>query len=144
MKSLKNILKLTLLSLILVSCSSTDKNSGCEECSYTVASGETAGTVPSSLDGIFDLTYSNAQTGSPFTNGTKATFTISNNQLTVEINGKCILLKNPIKTSPSENTFKDTCTDNYQYSVSTNQSGALNEINLSSTTGTGFYGQFKQ
>lgn len=148
MKYLQKIIFYFFSIVITVSCSKNNNNSdsdNCTECSYTIASGETAGTVPTALEGTYNLTYHHAQTGSPFTDGTTAKFTINNNILTVEIEGQeCITIKNPIKTSPSENTFKDTCRDNYMYSVSVHaQTGGLNEINLSSISGT-WYGQFKQ
>ncbi len=92
MKNLKIITLLFISTLIWFSCTSNDNplsGGNCAtECSYTIASGEIAGTVPSSLDGTYNLTYHSAQTGSPFTNGTTATFTVANNELTVEINGE--------------------------------------------------------
>lgn len=125
-------------------CTSNDTSSpsGCDECSYTVASNETAGTVHASLNGVHNLTFAFAQAGSPFTDGTAATLTIDNNTLTIEIAGRdCITLKNPIQTSASETTFKDTCRDNLMFAVSVNQSGGLNEVNVMSTSNN-WFGQF--
>ena len=148
MKSLQKIATLLFTLTIIVSCSkSNDSTSagGCAtECSYTIAAGETAGTVPSALDGTYNLTYHHAQTGSPFTDGTKAKLTINSNVITIEIDGKeCITLKNPIKTSPTESTFIDNCRDNLKYAVSESTNGGLNEMNVSSTAGK-WLGQFKE
>ena len=144
MKFLKKFSYVIVLSLMVSACTSNTQNtSGCAtECSYTLASGETAGTAPTSLEGTHNLTFDFAQTGAPFTNGTTGTFTLVNNELTVEISGQdCITLKNPVQTSPSEYTFKDDCRDNLSYAVSSNQSGALNEINVQSLSNN-WYGQF--
>ena len=112
------------------------------ECEYTIATGETAGTVPATLDGTYELTLQFASSNSPFPDGTMGSFTIENNMLTVEIVGEeCITLKNPIETSPSEWTFKDTCRDNLIYSVSVTPSGELNEVNLGNLSFS-FLGQF--
>lgn len=145
---MKNLILKTsfILTLFLItSCSSNDSNTGdCESCAYTPTSSETAGTVAASLNGTHATTFGSFNTSSPIADGTKATFTIANNELKVEIDGKaCITLKNPIKTSPSEVVYKDDCRDNLAYAVSTNQSGGLNEVNLLSLSNT-FYGQFKK
>ena len=88
-------------------------------------------TVPSSLDGTYNLTYGFAQPGSPFTDGTTATFTISNNELTVEVDGfECITLKNPVLIGTNNYKFKDDCRDNIGYNVSPNNDGSFNEINI--------------
>ncbi|MEZ4916643.1 MAG: hypothetical protein R2836_06620 [Chitinophagales bacterium] len=75
--------------------------------------------------------------------GTNGTFTVESDKLTVEIDGKreCITLINPYQSSPSEVTFVDNCRDNLKYSVPESSSGALNEVNVSSLSGT-FYCQF--
>lgn len=146
MKNLKKITLLFLFTLIVISCTKSSSSAGtCDTvCEYTVAAGETAGTMVSGSDGSYELTFDYATAGSPFTNGTTAKFTLNNNVLTVEVAGKdCITIKNPIKTSQSEYTFKDTCRDNLSYSVSATSTGDLNEINVSSTSGT-WFGQFKK
>jgi hypothetical protein len=141
---MKSLLKIVISILLITSCTNSNTTPGsCDTvCEYTVASGETAGTMVSGSDGSYELTFDYAQPGSPFTNGTTAKFTLMNNVLTVEITGKdCITIKNPIKTSQTEYTFKDTCRDNLSYSVSATSGGDLNEINISSTSGT-WFGQF--
>ena len=145
MKTLQKITIALMLALLFTSCSSNSGNNGCEECAYTKTASETAGTVDASITGELNLTFTNARTGSPIANGTKGTFTISNNELTVEIEGKdCITLKNPISpgVGSTEAIFKDTCRDHLFYAVSVAASGGLNEINLFGDDMT-FYGQFK-
>lgn len=147
MKTLQKIASALFISILIVSCNNNgDANeSNCSTvCEYTITSNETAAAAISGSDGSYELTFDYAKTGSPFTNGTKAKFTLLNNVLTVEVEGKdCITIKNPIQTSPSEYTFKDTCRDNLSYSVSATSNGQLNEINVSSTNGT-WFGQFKK
>ena len=142
-------IRLTLLTaLILCLSCSNNEESGDDLCStvcvYTLASGETTATAATSLEGTYELTFHYPQANAPFTDGTKATFTLKNNILTVEISGKdCITIKNPIKSSPSstEIIFKDTCRDQYSYAVSMNATGGLNEVNLGTVSGT-WLGQF--
>ncbi|OSY86908.1 hypothetical protein WH52_14080 [Tenacibaculum holothuriorum] len=148
MKSIKLIIFVAFTSL-LWNCSDDEtpqqNAANCStECSYTLASGENAGTVPSSLDGTYELTYHSAQNGSPFSNGTKATFTISNNVLTVKVEGKdCITLKNPVLLGTNNFKFKDNCRDNIGYNVSPNNNGTFNEINIE-PLGQGWHGQFSK
>lgn len=144
MKVLRKISYTVVITFLVAACTTNNQStSGCTtECSYTLASGETAGTAPTSLEGTHSLTFAFAQTGAPFTDGTSGTFTLLNNELTIEIDGQdCITLKNPVQTSPSEYTFKDDCRDNIAYAVSSNQSGGLNEINVQSLSNT-WFGQF--
>jgi len=144
MKILRKISYIIAATLLVTACTTNNQNtSGCTtECSYTLASGETAGTAPTSLEGTHNLTFAFAQNGAPFTDGTAGTFTLLNNELTIEIDGQdCITLKNPVQTSPSEYTFKDDCRDNLSYAVSSNQSGGLNEVNVQSLSNT-WFGQF--
>jgi len=145
MKRIKTFLFLALATL-LFSCSENNSSTpGCATtCEYILASGETAGTVPASLDGTYTLTYGFAQSGSPFADGTIGTFIISNNELTVEIEGfDCITLSNPVLIGTNNYKFKDDCRDNIAYNVSPNNSGSFNEINIE-PLGTGFFGQFSQ
>ncbi|MFD2568508.1 hypothetical protein [Pseudotenacibaculum haliotis] len=145
MKNYK-VLILSSLFLVFLSCSSNNTVVGscATTCTYTLTAGETAGTVPASLVGTHTVTYTEIVAGAPFANGVSATFTIANNELTVEIDGmECITLQNPIQTSASEVTFVDDCRDNLKYAVSATQSGALNEINVSSTSNQ-FLGQFTE
>lgn len=141
-----------LITFALLSCTVNDTDddvtaSSCSNlCDYTLTSGEAAGTVPSSLDGTYELTFAKDSQSSNtyYADGVKGTFTISNNTLTIEVEGKeCITLTNPVQTSPSENTFKDTCGRNIVYAVSTTTSGALNEINAI-TISNRFLGQFTE
>ena len=146
MKTIKKLSILFLSTLLWVSCSNNDSSNGgnCStECAYTLTSGENAATVPSSLDGTYNLTYHSAQTGSPFTNGTMATFTVANNELTVEINGECITIKNPVLRGTNNYLFKDECKDNITYNLSPNSNGSFNEINVE-PLGQGWYGQFSE
>lgn len=142
----KTFLLISLL-FLQISCSSNDTStpSGCNECSYTLAGNDTAGNVPGSLNGVYNVTFSSAQPGSPFTNGTTAKFSIDNNQLTIEIDGQdCITLKNPVQFSATEVAFNDNCSNNVSYFISASQSGSLNEINVMSSSSVPFtfYGQF--
>lgn len=61
MKTFK-LLSLLFFTFLIVNCTSNSDEGDCTECSYTVASGETAGTVPSTLDGEYNLTYRFPQT----------------------------------------------------------------------------------
>lgn len=113
------------------------------ECNYTLSANETAGALPASLDGTYNLTSDYEQPGSPFRNGTIGTFTLAGNVLTVEILGEaCITLRNPYQTTPSEIIFVDDCRDNLKYAVSQALNGNLNEVNIGSLN-SAFYCQFK-
>ena len=148
--ALKSFTLLIILSML--SCIANDNDddmtaSSCSNtCDYTLNSGETAGTVPSTLDGTYELTFAKDSQSSNtyYADGVKGTFTISNNTLTIEVEGKdCITLTNPIQTSASENTFKDTCGRNIVYAVSAKSDGSLNEINAI-TISNRFLGQFTE
>ena len=133
-------------SAFVVACSKNNSSGDCDSCSYSKVSGETDATVSSTIVGKYELTMHYANSTSPYPDGTKATFTISETELLVEISGKgCITLKNPVFTAPgaTEVVFKDTCRDNMLYGVSRTSAGALNEINISTLTGT-WLGQFKE
>ena len=147
MKNLTKTLSFLLFAILIFSCSSSSNSSGSNcatVCEYTLASGETAGTAAASIEGTYNLTMSYADAASPFPEGTKATFTLLDNILTVEVEGQdCITIKNPkLTTSGStEIQFKDTCRDNLIYAVSMTKDGDLNEINLGDLKGK-FLGQF--
>jgi hypothetical protein len=150
MRTIKSILLLTLFTTLLACTTNNDVEETPETCAntcdYTLASGETAGVVPSAIDGTYQLTFAkNPQSNNMYyADGVTGTFTISNNTLTVTVDGKdCITLTNPVQTSPSESTFKNTCGTNITYAVSTTSSGALNEINVSSLSNQ-FLGQFTE
>jgi len=148
MKKLSYILFITLLSTVVISCDNNDDTdmssvANCDNvCDYTLTSGQNAATVPSGLDGTYNMIYDYAQTGSPFANGTTATFILSNNTLTVEIEGEdCITLNNPVLIGTDNYKFMDNCVNSIGYNVSANTDGSLNEINVE-PLGVGWYGQF--
>lgn len=145
MKSIKKITLLIFSAIIISACSSNNENDGdCETCTYTLTASDTAGIAAASLDGTYNLTMHYADAASPYPDGTKATFTIANNVLTVEIEGhECITIKNPRLTTPgsTEVQFRDTCRDKISYDVSEGN-GVLNEINISTTDTNKWLGQF--
>ena len=145
MKTLKNIVVFMSISILLISCSSSDdeNSNGCEECEYTIQSGETADTVPDELLGEYNLVLQYSQNGYSFPDGTTAKFTISQKELIVEIEGEeCLVLKNPTASANQvEFSFRDTCRDNIMYAASISSNGGLNEINVGAINGS-FYGQF--
>ena len=144
MKTFKTLFFSSFL-LALVACSNSDSTATCAtNCSYTLTAGETPGTVPAALEGAFELVYTEIVAGAPFANNAMGTFTLTNNQLTVEIDGlDCITLNNPIQTSAVEVTFVDNCRDNLKYAISVSQTGTLNEVNVSSISNQ-FFGQFTE
>ncbi|MEE9407315.1 MAG: hypothetical protein V3V28_04475 [Polaribacter sp.] len=148
MKTLKNISTTILTIMLLVSCSSNDNssNGSCDTvCEYTLTSTDTAGTAATSIEGVYNLTMHFPDAASPYPEGTKATFTLMNNILTVEVEGEeCITIKNPRLTTAgsTEIQFRDTCRDKISYDVSMAPSGGLNEINISSTVDNKWLGQF--
>jgi hypothetical protein len=116
-------------------------------CSPQLASGETPATIPTSLQGTYHFTYGYQQAGSPYVDGTKATFTLTaNNELLVEIDGEqCMTLKNPafrFGDSGGNYFFKDDCDKNICYNVSANLEEIMNEINVQPLVDMGWYGQF--
>ncbi|HRO43624.1 MAG TPA: hypothetical protein PL009_12375 [Flavipsychrobacter sp.] len=113
-------------------------------CTYTLASGETAGTTAAGIIGTHTLVYDSITAGAPFPHGASAIFELTtDNKLVVTYNGKCVTLVNPKKTSASEVSFKDNCQFNVWFAASEKNTGGLNEVNVSSLTGQ-FYGQFKK
>ncbi|MGK0414279.1 MAG: hypothetical protein ACJA1B_002502 [Polaribacter sp.] len=147
MKSLKKITFTLFTAMAFFACSNNDNTSSgscATVCEYTLTSSDTAGTAATSIEGSYSLTMHFPDVASPFPEGTKATFTLMNNVLTVEVDGKeCITIKNPrLTTSGStEVQFRDTCRDKISYDVS-ESNGALNEINISSTEDGKWLGQF--
>lgn len=116
-------------------------------CEPTLLSDETAATIPSGIQGSYSFTYDYAEPESPFTNGTKASFTLTADQeLIVELEGEdCYTLKNPalrFNGSTGNYFFKDDCVNNICFNVSENQDGTLNEINVQPVSGVGWFGQF--
>ena len=147
MKTLKKITLSIFTVLIISACSSNSSNTpgSCNTvCEYTLTSNDTAGTAATSIEGTYNLTMHFPDAESPFPEGTKAIFTLLDNVLTVEVEGQeCITIKNPRLTTlgSTEVQFRDTCRDMISYDVSENN-GALNEINISSTTNGKWLGQF--
>ena len=133
---------------ILIGCESNDDETtnaiNCsDECVYSIATGENGVSIPTSIHGTYNLTYTFASANSPFTDGTEATFSLSANTLVVSIDGEdCITVENPIERGSENFLFKDTCRDNLTYNISMNSNGTFAEINIE-PIGTGFYGQFK-
>jgi hypothetical protein len=150
MKTFK-LLPILLLTALLISCSeddSEDITSNCATvCEYTLEAGQDPGSVPASLHGELNLVLDFATSASPFPEGTAATFTVSETEMTVEIDGQeCITLRNPYRIpGTSEDNFIDDCRDDYIFGISADQNGNLNEINLGSIAGGNiqFLGQFK-
>ncbi len=150
MKILK-LLPILLCTVLLISCSeddSEDISSNCSTvCEYTLEAGQDPGSVPASLHGELNLVLDFATPQSPFPEGTAATFTVSETEMTVEIEGEeCITLRNPYRIpGTSEDNFIDDCRDDYIFGISADQNGNLNEINLGSIAGGNiqFLGQFK-
>lgn len=135
-------------SIVLFSVASCKKNDptsttcGSAVCTYTLQSGETAGTTPAGIVGKYSLTYYEVNSGGPFKAGDKADFELTaDNKMIVTFANDCIVLENPVQTSPSEVAFKDNCKHNASFAASKTPSGGLNEINVSS--GSSFYGQFR-
>ncbi len=148
MKTLKKISFIIFSVCAFIACSNNSKNTpgNCATvCEYTLASGDTAGTAAASIEGTYNLTMHFPDAASPYPEGTKGTFTLMDNVLTVEIDGQaCITITNPRLTTAgsTEIQFRDTCRDKISYDVSMTQSGELNEINISSTESNKWLGQF--
>lgn len=146
-----NLFTFLFISLFLLSCSDDDAEELSGDCStvceYTLEAGQDPGSVPSSLHGELNLVLDFATPQSPFPEGTAAIFTVSETEMTVEIEGQdCITIRNPYRVpGTTEDNFVDDCRDNYIYGISADQSGNLNEINLGSVAGGNiqFLGQFK-
>lgn len=147
MRNFKQVLFFLLTTTLFLSCSSNNDSEGnCDTvCKYTLTANDTAGTAAASIEGTYNLTMHYPDAASPFDEGTKATFTLLNNVLTVEVEGqKCITIKNPRLTTAgsTEIQFRDTCRDKISYDVSMTSNGELNEINISSTETGKWLGQF--
>lgn len=144
MKILQKIMIVLFTSALVIGCSKSGGSGDCSACAYTKVSGETDATTATSLHGEYQLTMHYASTNSPFPDGTKATFTISEKELIVAVEGKdCITLQNPVfmQAGATEVVFKDTCNENIMYGVSITSTGKLNEINIATISGT-WLGQF--
>ncbi|SFA71675.1 hypothetical protein [Algoriphagus aquimarinus] len=145
MKNSRLFLILILFVAINTSCSKDDDDPKVGDCGTvctgTIASGETAGMVASSVVGKYTLTMQYATANSPFPNGTVGEFEVyADNTLYAKIDGKCVTISNPKQSGTAEVVFKDTCVFNLFFGVSEKNSGGLNEINIGSSTE--FLGQF--
>jgi hypothetical protein len=121
-----------------------DKKTNSTECKGTIPNGKSAATnIPSSATGKYELTYNDAATGSPFTNGTKASVELtSDKKLRVTIGSKSVLVSNPWMTNDIEANFDETCVFSVRFSPAF-VSGALHEINVSTLSGA-WKGQFRR
>ncbi|SFT72323.1 hypothetical protein SAMN04489724_1829 [Algoriphagus locisalis] len=133
------------VSMIATSCSKEDDDPKVGDCGTvcagTIASGESAGTVASSVVGKYTLTMQYAKANSPFPDGTVGEFEVyADNTLYVKIGDKCVTISNPAQSGSSEATFRDKCVFNLRFGVSEKNGGGLNEINIGSDTE--FLGQF--
>lgn len=143
MRTLKFLLALS-IPMFFISCDDDDNETPTGNCStvceYTLETGQDPGSVPAGLHGVLNLTLDFATPQSPFPQGTLATFTVSETEMTVEIEGEeCITLRNPFRIpGTTEDNFVDDCRDNYVYGISADQNGNLNEINLGAISGQGF------
>jgi hypothetical protein len=112
-----------------------------EEAYADLPIGGGGGTLPAGISSkVFNLTYQNAQAGSPFSNGDSLKFTFSES-------GKLFLGEEfrDIGTSTlsgMEYIWFDAANSRY-FAVSLKPNGSLNEINVAgSSSGTPWYGQF--
>ena len=137
MKTFKKITFLFLMAIVVLACSSDDDtSSGCETCSYTIPSTETAATVPTTLQKEYNVIVDTSVNGYRLAKGTTATFTLEATLLTVKFKDEpCFTMANPIASANGgETIFTDNCKENIQYRISGGSS--LNEINIISISGT--------
>lgn len=146
MKTLKHISLCLCITFFAMSCSknSSSSSSSCANvCDYTLASGETASSVPANLHGTYNVTYTFADSDSPIPKDTKATIEISATEMIITVAGQeCVAIKNPFRASGGvQDIFRDSCVANLSYHISTKQDGSFNEINVFDL-GNEWYGQF--
>jgi hypothetical protein len=107
-------------------------------CSAALA--QTAATIPAGLQGTYSLTYTNAQPGSPLTEGTAVTMVL------VPGGTVCIadyVLANPqIENGNPAEAFWGVPALGLRLAMSNISTGTFNEVNVLSTSNQ-FYGQFK-
>ena len=98
---------------------------------------ESPATIPSSLAGTYELSYSQINGGGPFVDGTNVTLVINSNG-TLCVND--LQLTGPVllNGNPAEAIWKDTASG-INYAVSNLTSG-FNEVNVAANGGT-FFGQ---
>ena len=147
---MKKQLALLAISLFLFAACGEDDAPTSEDCNgavctATAGTDETVTTVPSSLHGTYDMVITFAESNSPYPEGTRATFIISETKLIISIDGEdCFSVENAVKRSPFEApVFKAACIGDIAFQIAQNQSGGLEEINLILASGPGYYGQFK-
>ncbi len=147
MKNLKILSFGFLMVLTISACKKDSKNGNCDTCNVAYTAQDIKATVDAQRVGKFNgLTYKYAKTGSTIKDGTKADFELTTDgKLTVKVEGQpCVTLGNPTFTSSqkTELQFKDNCKTMLIYAISFKTTGAFNEVNVASLTGT-FYGQFQ-
>lgn len=103
--------------------------------------GGSDGTLPAGISSkVFDLTYQNAQPGSPFSNGEVMKFTFSGSGILAL--GDSYRSIGTSTLTGSEYIWFDAANSRY-FAVSLKPNGSLNEINVAgSANGTPWYGQF--
>lgn len=141
---------LTIIFLFALSCGENDDVPTAEDCAgqvceATPGTNETATTVPASLLGTIDMIITFAESNSPYPEGTRATFTISETRLAITIEGEeCFSIVNPVVRSPFQApVFKADCIGDIAFQIAANQSGGVEEINMILASGPGYYGQFR-
>ncbi len=122
----KYILRLISSALVLMSVSQ-----------QAISQTESPATIPSSLEGTYDLTYDAINSGGPFSNGESVTLVINSNG-TLCVND--LSLSSPVlfNGNPAEAIWSDSSTG-IRYSVS-NLTTGFNEVNVGDTGGA-FFGQ---
>lgn len=107
--------------------------------SSTAFAADTPATIPTSFLGTYNLTYENAQAGSPVTNGTAVTVVIAANN-TVCLGG--YTLTNPVlRNGNGHEAIWTESTGGVEIALSSLLTG-FNEINVGSTSGT-WWGQLR-
>jgi hypothetical protein len=146
----KQLLTLLFATFLLTACGGddtppTEDDCGGQVCEATAGTNEAATTVPTPLHGSYSMIITSAESSSPYPEGTRATFTIKAERLAISIDGEdCFSVVNPVTRSPfNAPLFKADCIGDIAFQISSNQSGALEEINLILASGPGFYAQFR-
>lgn len=136
--------------LSVISCGENDEaptEDDCagQVCEATPGANETATTVQATLHGTYNMIITFAESNSPYPEGTRATFTISETKLAITIAGEdCFSIMNPVTRSPfSAPVFKADCIGDLAFQIAANSSGGVEEINMIFASGPGYYGQFR-
>ena len=148
MKTLQKFSLLIAFAILITNCTKSNSSNGssCDNvCEYSLASGETAATVATSLHGTYNVTYTFADSDSPISKDTKATIQISATEMIITLAGQeCVSIKNPFRVvNGNQDIFRDNCASNLSYHISTKPDGSFNEINVFDL-GTEWYGQFTE